>query len=187
MQKKKNIYLAFINLEKAFDRVPRRILWWAMRNLRINEWIIQINKSIYYSTHSKVSITNSYSNQINISVGVHQGSMLSPLLFIIVMKDLTCEFRTGCTLKLLYADDLIIIAELLGELKVRLKNWKDGLEEKGPKVNVGKTKGLCSRHDVSKLKITSAKVPCDICMKGVGVNSILPKLSEKGTQAVFWY
>ena len=43
LQKKKNIF-AFVDLEKAFDRVPRRILWWAMQKL---EWIIQIVKSIY--------------------------------------------------------------------------------------------------------------------------------------------
>ena len=36
LQKKKNIYFAFVDLEKAFNHVPRRILWWAMRKLRIN-------------------------------------------------------------------------------------------------------------------------------------------------------
>ena len=41
------------------------------------------------------------------------------------------------------------------------------------KVNVGKTKVLCSRHGVWKSKITSVKFPCGVCMKGVGANSIL--------------
>ena len=102
---------------------------------------------------------NSYSNPINISVEVHQGFVLSPCLFIIVMEALSCDLRTGFPWELLYTDDLVIVAESLGELKVRLKNWKDGLEEKGLKVNIGKTKVLCSRHDVSKLKIVSVKFP----------------------------
>ena len=73
----------------------------------------------------------------------------------------------------MYTDSLVIIAESYSELKVRSKYWKDGLEEKGLKVNVGKTKVLCSRHNVSKLTIASVKFPCGVCMRGVGANSIL--------------
>ena len=36
LQKKKNIYFAFINLENAFNHVPQRILWWVMWKLRID-------------------------------------------------------------------------------------------------------------------------------------------------------
>ena len=50
---------------------------------------------MYDNAHSEVRI-NSYGNQINVSVGVHEGSVLSPLLFIIVMETLSSEFRTGC-------------------------------------------------------------------------------------------
>ena len=89
------------------------------------------------------------------------------------MEALSCEFRTGCLWELLYADDLVIVAESLGELKVRLKNWKDGLEEKGLKVNIGNIKVLYSRHDVSKSKIASVKNSCVVGMTGIGVNSIL--------------
>ena len=140
LQKKKNIF-AFVDLEKAFNRVPRRILWWAMQKL---EWIIQIVKSIYNNASRArfVRFTNSYRNPINVSVELHQGSVLSPLLFKIVMEALSCEFRTGCPWELLYADDFAIVAESLGEQKLKLKNWKNGLEEKGLKVNVGKTKFL---------------------------------------------
>ena len=89
------------------------------------------------------------------------------------MEALSRQFRSGCPWELLYTDSLVIIAESYSELKVRSKYWKDGLEEKGLKVNVGKTKVLCSRHNVSKLTIASVKFPCGVCMKGVGANSIL--------------
>ena len=45
-------------------------------------------------------------------VGVHQGSLLSPLLFIIVLEALSCEFRSGFPWDDLYADDLVIIIAL---------------------------------------------------------------------------
>ena len=110
--------------------------------LGIDEWIIQIVKSVYDNAQSKVRATNSYSNPINVSVGVHQGFVLSPPLFITVMEALSCGFGTGCQRGLLYADDLVIVTESFGELKVRLKNWKDGLEEKGLKINVWEDQSL---------------------------------------------
>ena len=92
---------------------------------------------MYDNAHSKVRITNSFSNPINVSVGLHQGSELSPFLFTIVMKALCCKFRTGCSWELFYADDLVIVVGSLGKLKVRLRNWKDALEENDSRQMLG--------------------------------------------------
>ena len=48
-----------------------------------------------------------------VKVQVHQGSVLSPLLFIIVLEALSHEFRAGVPWEDLYADDLVIIANSL--------------------------------------------------------------------------
>ena len=40
--KRKNLYLAFVDLEKVLDRLPRRIVWWAMRKLGVDEWLVKI-------------------------------------------------------------------------------------------------------------------------------------------------
>ena len=112
---------------------------------------------MYDNAQSKTRITNSYCNPVIVSVGVHQGSVLSPLLFVIVMEAISCEFRIGCPWELLYADDLVIVAESLEELQMRLSTWKSGLENKGLKVNVAKTKILLSRYDAKRSKIVSIK------------------------------
>ena len=100
-------------------------------------------------------------------VGVHQGSVLSPLLFILVL-----EFCTGVPRQLLYADDLVLIVDTLEECISKLKAWKAGMESKGLRVNMRKTKFLVSvvGHDVLQ---KSCKYPCAICCSGVGRNSIL--------------
>ena len=38
----KRLYMAFVDLEKAFDQVPRKVIWWALRKLGVEEWIVQL-------------------------------------------------------------------------------------------------------------------------------------------------
>ena len=123
-EKKKDLYFLFIDLEKAFDRVPRSVIWWALRKLSVPEWLVRTVQAMYADAKSAVRINSSYSAEFNVTVGVHQGSVLSPLLFIIVMEALSQEFRTGCPWELLYADDLVIVAESLEELTEKSRLWK---------------------------------------------------------------
>ena len=52
-------------------------------------------------------------------------------------------------LELLYADDLIVMAESEESLRGKIVKWKSGLEAKGMKMNTGKTKVMfsCSLKD----------------------------------------
>ena len=77
-------------------------------------------------------------------VDAHQGSVLSPLLFILVLEALSREFHTGVPWELLYADDLVVIADSLEECISKLRVWKAGMESKGLRVNMKKTKFLIS-------------------------------------------
>ena len=115
----KPLYMAFVDLEKAFDRVPQDVIWWAMRKLGI-ERLVRLVQSMYKDVRSRVRVSDGYSEEFGVGVGVHQGSVLSPLLFIIVLEALPREFRTGCPWELLYADDLMISAESMEELLVKV-------------------------------------------------------------------
>ena len=39
---KRPIYFAFVNLEKAFNRLPRKVLWWALGNIGVKEWTMHV-------------------------------------------------------------------------------------------------------------------------------------------------
>ena len=158
LAKKKKLYHAFVDLEKAFDRVPRKVIWWAMRKLGLDEWIVKFVQTMYVNTKSKVRVNNLYTDEFEVKVGVHQGSVLSPLLFIIVLEALSQEFRTGTPWELLYADDLVISAKSETDLRNRLGRWKRALENKGLRVNVRKTKILIGCCDTGTLK-DSGKYP----------------------------
>ncbi len=45
-------FVAFVDLEKAFDRVPRDILWWAMRSLGVEEWVVRAIQRMYANATS---------------------------------------------------------------------------------------------------------------------------------------
>ena len=78
--------------------------------------------------------------KFEVKVGVHQGSVLSLLLFIIVLEALSCKFCSGVPWEDPCAKDLVIMAELLKECVGKLLTWKEALEEKGLRVNAGKMK-----------------------------------------------
>jgi len=69
-----------------------------------------------------------------VKVGLQQGSVLSPLLFVIVMETISRELRAGLPLELLYADDLILMAESEESLRDKIVKWISGLEAKGLKM-----------------------------------------------------
>ena len=173
LAKGEKLYLAFVDLEKAFDRVPRKVLWWAMRSLGVEEWAVRVVQNMYANARSRVRVNGQYSEEFGVGVGVHQGSVLSPVLFIMVLEALSREFRTGCPWELLYADDLIIMALSESELVRKIELWKRGMERKGLRVNMPKTKVMTSGYGLDVL-VKSGRYPCAVCLRGVGErNAIL--------------
>ena len=170
----KRLYMAFVDLEKAFDHKPRKVIWWALRKLGVDEWIVRLVQGMYSSARSRVRVGEGYSEEFEVKDGVHQGSVLSPLLFIIVLEALSHEFRCGVPWEDLYADDLVIIAESLKECVRRLLTWKEAMEEKGLRVNEGKTKIMICGTALDLLQ-SSDEFPCAVCRTGVGSNSIFCK------------
>ena len=104
-------------------------------------------------------------------VGVHKGSALSPLLFIMVMMDvLTEDVRDGSLTELLQADDLVLCGESLNVVMDKYGRWKNAVKRKDLRVNVNKTKGMQllfgKKSNVSKVG------PCIVCGEQAGCDSI---------------
>ena len=89
---------------------------------------------------TRVRVGSAYLEEFEVKVGVHQGSVLSPLLFAIIVNVITENVRKGVVNELLYADDLALTSEDMKDLKERFWNWKTALERKGLKVNTKKQK-----------------------------------------------
>ena len=131
--------------------MPREVVWWALRTLGVDEWLVTVIKAMYADTATMVRLNGRVSGGFGVKVGVHQGSVLSPLLFIIVMEALSRTFREGLPMELLYADDLVLTADSEELLIEKIKKWKAGMEDKGLRVNMGKTKVMRCRVGTGKV------------------------------------
>ena len=102
-EKKTKLFHVFVDLEKAFDRVPRRASRWALMRQEVPEKLVTAAKSLC-GVRLRVKRTVRTSRDFDIIVGVHQGSALSLLLFITVMEEATKMAQGGGPWELIYAD-----------------------------------------------------------------------------------
>ena len=166
--KNKNLFFVFVDLEKAFDRVPREVIRFALRQKGVSEYLVNGVMSCYKGCKTAVSVDRELSSSFSVKVGVHLGSALSPLLFIMVMDVLTEDVRDGSLMELLYPHNLVLCGESLNDVMDKYKRWKNAVEGKGLRVNVDKTKGIqlsfWKKSSVSKVD------PCGVCDERVGCN-----------------
>ena len=176
-QNQQKLYHIFVDLQKAFDKVPRRVVQWALRKELVPEYMVQLVMALYSESFSKVRFGGSISPEFPIGVGVHQGSALSPLSFILVLEVATKECRTGDPWELVYADGLVLTGETKEEVTSMFLRWREALECRGLKVNLGKTKIMVTGKQGENLQ--SGRYPCSVCGRGVGANSILCVACDK--------
>lgn len=146
-------YLAFLDLKAAFDEVPREELWKALEKKQTPAKLLAAIKSLFHDPKGIIRLDGSVSSTFNMSKGVRQGDSLSPLLFIIFMDEVTvtCKRRTDKSLvgmrnlrpvqcqAMLYADDVVLIADSERKLQKAVLEWTETLKERGMTVNKDKS------------------------------------------------
>jgi hypothetical protein len=73
---------------EGFDRVPRKVIEWALRKKGVNERRVRAVMQLYEGANTKVKVGKVMSDAFTVKVGVHQGSVLSQ--FFAIVMDVVC-------------------------------------------------------------------------------------------------
>ena len=155
LEKKKNLYCCFVDFAKAFDSIPRPLLFSRLESLGVPSEFIEAIKSYYLSVNFCVKTTDGFSSSFPSSLGVKQGCPLSPTLFGIFI-DYFEEFlltnlpKNNTVHLLLYADDIILATESDVSLHAALVCLEKFAALTTMAVNVSKTKILIFRKKKAK-------------------------------------
>ncbi len=104
----KELHCVFIDLEKAYDRVPREELWYCMGCSGVAEKYVKVVKDMYENSVTVVRCAAGMMEGFGVEVGLHQGLALSPFLFAVEMDRLTDEVRQESPRTMMFTDDVVI-------------------------------------------------------------------------------
>ncbi|KAK3514790.1 hypothetical protein QTP70_031178 [Hemibagrus guttatus] len=139
----RELHCVFVDLEKAYDRVPREELWYCMRKSGVAEKYVRVVQDMYERSRTVVRCAVGQTEEFKVEVGLHQGSALSPFLFAIVMDQLSEEVRQESPWTMMFADDIVICSESREQVEENLERWRFALERRGMKVSRSKTEYMC--------------------------------------------
>ena len=105
----------------------------------VPEGYVTIIQDMYNDCDTLVSTRAGDTEYFQVRVGLHQGSALSPLLFILIMDVLQADIGKEPPWVMLFADDLVICEHTRSEVELQLERWRETFESHGLRVSRGKT------------------------------------------------
>uniref|UniRef100_A0A8C6MBU3 Reverse transcriptase domain-containing protein n=1 Tax=Nothobranchius furzeri TaxID=105023 RepID=A0A8C6MBU3_NOTFU len=165
--------MCFVDLEKAFDYVPRGTLWGVLREYGIPGPLIRAVRSLYDRFQSLVCIAGSKSGSFPVRVGLRQGCPLSPIPFITFMdrisrcnQDVEGIHFGGLRIRsVLFADDAVLLALSERDLQLSLEWFAAESEAAGMRI--------CSSKSETMVLIRK-RVECLLRVR----DEVLPQMEE---------
>ena len=174
-QKKKKLFITFIDFSQAYDMVPRATLLRVLRRLGCGAVMLGAIAAMYAVTESALG-----SVLITVTLGVRQGSPTSCLLFILFVNDLIKLIKEGVELDgflswlhvLVLMDDTVLLATSREKMVHKIRILVDYCNAYGMKINQSKTKFMAingSREEEEPMRVGDLVV--DKCQKYIYLGS----------------
>ena len=146
--KSKEIYMCFIDTEKAFDTLNRDLIWKALKDKEVSEGLIGAISSLYKRTTNQIRTEKFVTTR-----GVRQGSCLSPLLFIVAFDEIARQCKekfikyyvgyhnlSPISLEMcIFADDVLLLADTEDKMQQNLLIYNETAKKYELHLNKTKT------------------------------------------------
>jgi Reverse transcriptase (RNA-dependent DNA polymerase) len=123
-EQKNDLHMIFIDLEKAYDKILRNIMWWTLKRKLVPTKYVILIKDMYTNAVTYVRAYDGESNTFSIKIGLHQGSALSLYIFTLVMDEITNDIQEDISWCMLFADDVVLIDESRIGVNQKLELWR---------------------------------------------------------------
>ncbi|KAK3556221.1 hypothetical protein QTP70_006736 [Hemibagrus guttatus] len=167
------VHKCFVDLEKAFDRVPQGILWEVLWEYGVHGPLLRAVRPLYNRSRSLVRIASCKSDLFPVHVGLRQGCPLSPVLFIVFMDRISrcsqglegVRFGDHRISSLIFADDVVLLTPSSLDLQHALGRFAAECEAAGMRVSTSKLEAMV---------LDRKKVACTLQVGG----EVLPQVEE---------
>lgn len=150
-QKNEKIFSCFVDFSKAFDTIPRDLLFQKLLDRGVNGKFFNNVKTLYANDNCCIKVGDKITESFLANQGVKQGCILSPLLFNIFLSDIVDQFKDkNCRpLKiddsndlscLIWADDIVLTSQSEEGLRNMLSLLEQYVEKNRMSINTKKTK-----------------------------------------------
>jgi len=146
-EKQRKLHLVFIDLEKAYDRVSRGEVWRCLREKNVSEKYVRLIQDMYQGAKTQVRSSVGLTETFYVTVGLHQGSSLSPYIFDLIMDVLGQGIIAPAPWDMLFADDIVLIDISREGVERKLEAWREAMEDRGLKISRKKTEYLVYNGD----------------------------------------